>query len=275
MREVGTTNRTSLADYERAIGPATAMILRVHRSNFYIEGFTAAPELPELVALARSRGLPIVADLGSGAMLPTDQLHGGLEHEPTPAETLRSGVDLVCISGDKLFGGPQAGIIAGTADWIARLKADPFFRALRCDKLILGALEATCAEYLSAAGNTPRIPVLEFLELDEDGLRSRAEKIIAAAGVRAVVGTGTSRCGGGTMPRSSIPSISIDVPCAGSDVEALAARLRTGDPPVVGYVSENVFKIDLRTVFPWQDEPLARALAAAATHVSSAAQERT
>ena len=151
LREIGTTNRTSLADYARAISGTTALILKVHHSNFFMGGFVESPLTEEIAALARKRRIPFVEDLGSGAMIDTARI-AGLEHEPTPAEVLGRGVDLVCFSGDKLLGGPQAGIIAGKAKLIAALKRDPFFRALRCDKLILSALQATVDIYLGGCG---------------------------------------------------------------------------------------------------------------------------
>ncbi len=147
LREVGTTNRTSLADYAHAITGATALILKVHHSNFFMSGFVESPLTEEIAALARKRRIPFVEDLGSGAMIDTAHI-AGLEHEPTPTEVLGRGVDLVCFSGDKLLGGPQAGVIAGKAKLIAALKREPFFRALRCDKLILSALQATVDIYL-------------------------------------------------------------------------------------------------------------------------------
>jgi L-seryl-tRNA(Ser) seleniumtransferase len=264
LREVGTTNRTSLADYEQAIGSKTAMILKVHRSNFFIDGFTQEPDVAELVTLVHQHGLPIVEDLGSGAVAATEQLNADLEHEPTPAEALRHGIDLVCVSGDKLFGGPQAGIIAGKADWILKLKKDAIFRALRCDKLILAALEQTAVEYFNQDVGRSTLPVPRMLALATGDLRGRAERIVAALKVPASIGSGKSRCGGGTMPRSALDSITIDLRPEGMSVDEFGARLRHGRPPVIGYVSEGIFKIDLRTVFPWQDEALIAGIEAAA-----------
>ena len=149
LKEVGATNKTSLADYEKAIGPNTAMLLKVHRSNFWMEGFVESPTTEEMADLAKKHDLPFVEDLGSGAMVNTDEM-AAIEHEPTPNEILKRGVDLVCFSGDKIFGGPQAGMIAGRADLVAGLKKEPFFRALRCDKLILSLLESTAQTYLDA-----------------------------------------------------------------------------------------------------------------------------
>ncbi|NNE93065.1 MAG: L-seryl-tRNA(Sec) selenium transferase, partial [Verrucomicrobiales bacterium] len=165
LREVGATNKTSLADYEKAIGPNTGMLLKVHRSNFWMDGFVDEPSTEELVELGKKHGIPVVEDLGSGAMVQTDQL-APIPHEPTAAEVLKRGVDLVCVSGDKLFGGPQAGIIAGRADLVAGLKKEPFFRALRCDKLILTGLQTVVSEYLST--DEPNLPLPTMLSLKPD-----------------------------------------------------------------------------------------------------------
>jgi len=265
LREVGTTNKTSAVDYAKALCKETALILKVHRSNFFMGGFVESPPTEELAALARKKRVPFVEDLGSGAMVATESL-AALEHEPTPAEVLKRGVDLVCCSGDKLLGGPQAGIIAGKAKRVAALKRDPFFRALRCDKLILGALQTTVDLYLDGTASDA-IPVLAMSRASNDGLRERAQGLLAAlasAPLAACIGEGKSQIGGGTLPRSAIPSVTLDVQPHGLALAKFAARLRAGTPPVVGYVSAGVFKLDLRTVFPRQDEQLARALRAAA-----------
>lgn len=268
LREVGATNKVTVADYRKAIGPETAMLLRVHRSNFYMDGFVGEPETEELVALGRQHGLPVVEDLGSGAMVATDRI-APIEHEPTPQELLAKGVDLVCFSGDKLLGGPQAGIICGKAGLIAGIKRDPMFRALRCDKLILTALQETVVEYLEHSQgegmdrSAAPLPLLQMLAAPLEGLQARAEALAAALSglpLTAVPGTGTSRCGGGTMPRSSQPSVTLDLVPQGMSLAALARRLREGSPPVMGYVSSDRLKLDLRTVFPQQDEKLAAAI---------------
>src|SRR3989440_2538124 len=170
LREVGTTNKTSVQDYAKALRPETGLILKVHRSNFFMGGFVESPSTQEIAALARKKRIPFVEDLGSGAVLATEKL-GGIEHEPTPAEVLKSGVDLVCCSGDKLFGGPQAGIIAGKKRLIAALKREPLFRALRCDKLSLAALQATVDLHLNQ--RTGEIPTLALLQISEDELHAR------------------------------------------------------------------------------------------------------
>jgi L-seryl-tRNA(Ser) seleniumtransferase len=256
LREVGTTNKTSLEDYAEAIGPETAMILKVHRSNFFMGGFVESPKTDAVAKLARSKRIPVVEDLGSGAIATTEKL-APIEHEPTPAETLKRGVDLVCFSGDKLFGGPQAGIIAGKMRHVAALKREPFFRALRCDKLILAALETTVDLYLS--GDVEKIPVLAMLQLPNEQLRERAQKIVQRLeGVPVEIGNGKAEIGGGSLPRSTIPSITIDL--LADDPPAVATRLRRGTPPVIGYIAGGRFKLDLRTIFPHQDELLVCAL---------------
>jgi L-seryl-tRNA(Ser) seleniumtransferase len=214
-----------------------------------------------------------VEDLGSGAMVATDEL-APLDHEPTTAEVLADEVDLVCVSGDKLFGGPQAGIIAGKRELIARLKKNPFFRALRCDKMVLTALQESACAYLEASqsGATPDLPLIAMLTVEVDTLNTRATAIIEAIGKGETVtrGEGTSRCGGGTMPKSQIPSVTIDIaPVAGQySLPQLMKRLRDGRPPVIGYVSENALKLDLRTIPAEQDSVLISAIREALAHPS-------
>ncbi len=279
LREVGTTNQTTLADYAGAVGKNTALILKVHRSNFFMDGFVDSPATEALAALARRKRLPLIEDLGSGALVDTEDY--GVGREPTPSEVLRRGVDLVCFSGDKLLGGPQAGVIAGKARWIAALKREPFFRALRCDKLILGALQATAEAYLRAlsldrgAASTETaselgrlIPVLGLLRVTDASLRARAEALRTALSdlpVAVTLGVGQGRVGGGTLPRAALPSVTLDLqPWSVSPAE-LQARLRAGSPPVIAFLSAGRVRIDLRTVFPDQDARLMDAIRAAAT----------
>jgi len=274
LREIGTTNRTSLADYARAITAPTALILKVHHSNFFMGGFVESPLTEEIAALARKRRIPFVEDLGSGAMIDTARI-AGLEHEPTPAEVLGHGVDLVCFSGDKLLGGPQAGVIAGKTKLVAALKRDPFFRALRCDKLILSALQATVDIYLGGGGairpqgDSARagagIPVLEMLSASTDSLRARAEKIVAAlAGtpLKASVGEGRAQVGGGALPQSVVPSVTVDLAHPTLPPQEMSARLRARPLPVIGYIERGKLKLDLRTIFPRQDGELVEAIRA-------------
>lgn len=268
LKEVGTTNKTTIDDYAQAVSSGTAMILKVHQSNFYMGGFVDCPSTEQLAELAKAKGLPLVEDLGSGAMFAMERIPG-VDHEPTPAELLRRGVDLVCFSGDKLFGGPQAGIIAGQAALVTAIKREPFFRALRCDKLILSALQTTVDLHLASAdGNASahaEIPIIAMLQETIDRLKPRANEIagkLRDLAAEITIGNSESTVGGGTLPRSSIPSIALDVLPRGISLEAFAGRLRTGAPPVVGTISNGRFRIDLRTVFPRQDDDLVAALRA-------------
>jgi len=262
LREVGATNKTTLDDYAQAIDPATAMILKVHRSNFFMSGFVESPSSEEISALARKKRIPFVEDLGSGAIIATEDL-GIADHEPTPAEALKSGADLVCFSGDKLFGGPQAGIIAGKKRLIGGLKREPLFRALRCDKLRLTALQATVDLQLNQ--QTADIPTLALLHVSEDELRARAAAICdklskSCPGLQIAIGRSAAKAGGGTLPKSSLPSVTIDItPKNGSPLD-FAARLRNATPPVIGYIANDRFKLDLRTIFPQQDDLVVKAI---------------
>src|SRR5881398_1450159 len=240
--EVGTTNRTRVADYERAIGPETAVLLRVHQSNFRVVGFEERPRLEEVAAVARPHGLPLVDDLGSGAIAP-------VEAEPTARESLTAGADLVCFSGDKLLGGPQAGIVLGRAELVERLRRHPLQRALRIDKLSLAALEGTLLLHLEAPG---RIPVLRTLAQDRDTVRARAERLAAATGgeVEETVG----RVGGGALPLAELPSFA----CALE--ESLAGPLRAGEPPVVGVVRDGRLLLDCLTLTDEEAEAAAAAV---------------
>jgi L-seryl-tRNA(Ser) seleniumtransferase len=260
LREIGTTNKTSVKDYARALGPNTALILKVHRSNFFMGGFVESPSTEALAKLARTKRVPFVEDLGSGAIVATEKL-GAMEHEPTPGETLEGGVDLVCFSGDKLFGGPQAGIIAGKRRHIAALKREPFFRALRCDKLILTALQATVDLYL--AGESSKLPALAMLEVTADELRVRAEALLSQIRdlpLRSSIGEGKAQVGGGSLPRAVISSVTLDLRPDKISVEDFATKLRRGSPPVAGYIAGGKFKLDLRTIFPRQDARIVSAL---------------
>jgi L-seryl-tRNA(Ser) seleniumtransferase len=249
--EVGTTNRTRAADYERAIGPETAVVLRVHQSNFRVVGFEERPRLEEVAAVARSHGLPLVDDLGSGHVSASNEFLLGQE-EPTARESLAAGADLVCFSGDKLLGGPQAGIALGRAELVERLRRHPLQRALRIDKLSLAALEGTLLLHLEAP---ERIPVLRTLAQRTEAVRERAERLAAATGgeVEETVG----RVGGGALPLAELPSFA----CALE--ESLAAPLRAGDPPVVGVVRDGRLLLDCLTLTDEEAEEAARLAAAA------------
>lgn len=265
--EVGTTNKTTLDDYADAIGPNTAMILTVHRSNFFMSGFVESPSSAEISALARKKRVPFVEDLGSGAIVATEQF-GLADHEPTPADALKSGADLVCFSGDKLFGGAQAGIIAGKRRLVLGLKRQPLFRALRCDKLCLAALQATVGLHLNQ--RTAGIPALALLSVSEDELFTRAAGICdklteSCPELQIAIGRSKAKAGGGTLPRSTLPSVTVDIIPRNRSPVTLAARLRNSTPPLVGYIANDRFRLDLRTIFPQQDELVVEAIRSACT----------
>jgi len=265
LHEVGATNKTTLADYVRAIGKQTALILKVHRSNFFMSGFVESPSTAELAALAHKKRIPFVEDLGSGAMIATDQI-GLHHHEPTPAEILRAGADLVCFSGDKLFSGPQAGIIVGKKRFIDALKREPLFRALRCDKLTFAALQTTVDLHLNQV--TSEVPALALLQIPKDELRARAAAIVTrlqGLPVKITIGAGTGKAGGGTLPKAIVPSITMDFLPENSSLEEFSRALRSSTPPIVGYISDRRFKLDLRTIFPHQDDIVVDAIRTVAT----------
>ena len=263
LREVGTTNRTYLRDYEEAIGPETALILRVHPSNFRILGFTADVELSELVALARRHNLLVMDDLGSGALLDLSLL--GLRKEPLAADAIRAGVDLVTFSGDKLLGGPQAGVLVGRRDLLARARKNPLARAVRIDKLDLAALEATLRLYREPERALREIPVLRMLALAAAAIGERAERVAHALrsvvpDVTITIEDETSEVGGGALPLQAIPTRVLALrPARGSAAE-LEARLRRGRPPVLVRVKGDRILVDLRTVQPADEAALLEAL---------------
>ncbi len=277
LREVGTTNQTTIDDYREALTPRTALLLKVHHSNFFMEGFVKSPTTSAMAALARENGIALVEDLGSGAVLPTESLQAGLEHEPTPKEVLAQGVDLVTFSGDKLLGGPQAGIVAGRKELVDSLRSEPIYRAFRCDKLILVALQTVVDELLDEGGGSclsnscPSIPLHAMLSASVDQLRCRGEQILrslAGLSLEAELTEGESRIGGGAMPRSAITSVAVAIRpnLSGEqtwDAVTLAERLRLGNPPVVGTIRADRFHLDLRTILPAQDARLVDALIAA------------
>ncbi len=265
LREVGATNKTTINDYARAISKQTALILKVHRSNFFMSGFVECPTTARLAALARKKRIPLIEDLGSGAMLATE--HIGLHHhEPTPIESLRDGANLVCFSGDKLFGGPQAGIIAGKKRLIDALKREPLFRALRCDKLTFAAMQTTVDLHLNQV--TSEIPALALLQIPKDELRARAAAIVTrlqGLPLKITIGSGTGKAGGGALPKSIVPSITIDVLPENFSLEEFALALRHSVPPVIGYITDRRFKLDLRTILSHQDDHLIDAIRTTAT----------
>jgi L-seryl-tRNA(Ser) seleniumtransferase len=256
--EVGTTNRTHDDDYRRAITPRTAAIVKVHRSNFAIEGFTSDVSVDRLTFIAAEHGLPVIHDLGSGLMVSLDEY--GLTGEPTASMALESGASLVLMSGDKLLGGPQAGIVLGAANLIAKLRKNPFARAMRVDKLTLSALEATLRLYLEPERALKEIPVLSMLTARVKDIEARAEAVAArlrAAGIEADVAQSSASVGGGAFPTAAIPSRAIVL---SRNAQELEEKLRRGDPAVVGRISEGKLLLDLRSVLPREDDLLAGAV---------------
>ncbi|MCU1254413.1 MAG: L-seryl-tRNA(Sec) selenium transferase [Candidatus Angelobacter sp.] len=247
LREVGTTNRTRLADYEKAITEKTRLLLRVHRSNFAIIGFTEQPSLEELAALGRKHNIPVMEDLGGGAMIPLRAL--GV-NESGVMESLRAGADLITYSGDKMLGGPQAGLLSGREALIKRVRSNPLFRALRVDKLTYAALEGTLMEYIRQ--NYDAIPFARMMRLSAADIRARAEALQAqfsnAAQLKADIISGESLVGGGSAPISSLPTFLLAVTVESLSADELAARLRRNDPPIVARVEEGRVLLDLRTV---------------------------
>jgi L-seryl-tRNA(Ser) seleniumtransferase len=262
LREVGTTNRTRVADYERAINDRTRLLLRVHRSNFEITGFTEQPALDELVALARSRNIPLMEDLGSGALF---DLHSvGVNGEPGVLDSLRAGVDIVAYSGDKLLGGPQSGLISGRADLVARMRSNSLFRALRVDKLTYAALEATLLAYLKR--DLDAIPVLRMMRLSKDEIARRAQEIVVhveSAGLKHLtldLIEGESVIGGGAAPSALLPTSLIALTHRSLSADDLNTRLRSYARPIIARVEDGRVLLDLRTVFPEQDATVTKAV---------------
>jgi L-seryl-tRNA(Ser) seleniumtransferase len=269
LREVGTTNKTRSADYAAAITDRTALILRVHPSNFRIEGFTERPRLADLVALGKKFNIPIAEDLGSGCLgpVPTPSPVRPASvplHEPAVGDSLAAGVDLCCFSGDKLLGGPQAGIIVGRPDLIERIRRHPLMRALRVDKMTYAALEATLIEY--AAGRaTETVPVQRMLALSRDEIRDRAERLVESIrGLRdwqAGLIDGVSAVGGGSAPGVELPTVLVAVEKTGLSPDALEERLRRLTPPLIARIERDRLVLDLRTVPPGEDATIAELLA--------------
>jgi L-seryl-tRNA(Ser) seleniumtransferase len=260
LREIGTTNRTRLADYEQAINEKTRLLLRVHRSNFAIIGFTEQPSLEELSALGRKHNIAVMEDLGGGAMVP---LRGFGVNESGVMESLRAGVDLVTYSGDKMLGGPQAGLLSGREALINRVRSNPLFRALRVDKLTYAALEATLMEYIRQ--NHAAIPFLRMLRMPAEEIRARAEalqeQLKAATHLKTEIISGESLVGGGSAPNSTLPTFILAVTAGSLSADELAARLRGHNPPIVVRVEDGRVLLDLRTVLsPAEDAEIARAL---------------
>ena len=264
MREVGTTNKTHLRDYEAAISERTGAIIRVHHSNYRITGFTAEPGIEELVELGRRRGVPVIDDVGSGALV--DLAAYGLESEPMVARSVAAGADVVCFSGDKLIGGPQSGLIVGKADPVARIKKDPLVRAFRCGKLTIAALEATLKLFLNPDKLSETHPLYRMLSLPLDGLRQRAKEIAAAlakdlpAGAALDVVESGSQVGSGSVPVETIPTICLAVAATSPGPDALANALRLGAPPVYARIHKDAVLFDLRTIQPDEDAAVGEAI---------------
>ena len=259
LREVGTTNRTRVSDYEQAITERTRLLLCVHRSNFEITGFTQQPSTAELVTLARKRRIPLMEDLGSGALFDLRSI--GIDGEPGVLDSLRAGVDIVTYSGDKLLGGPQAGLISGNSELIARMRSNSLFRALRVDKLIYAALEATLLAYIQRDHDA--IPALRMMRLTRDEVGQRAAKLAAridASKWKVEILDGESLLGGGAAPSSILPTRLLALTCEGLNADELASRLRASEPPIIARVEEDRVLLDLRTVFPEQDAAVVAAL---------------
>ncbi|MDQ8156996.1 MAG: L-seryl-tRNA(Sec) selenium transferase [Gemmatimonadota bacterium] len=249
--EIGTTNRTHAADYARALGPRTAAIVKVHRSNFALEGFVAEATIPELAPIAAGAGLPLIHDFGSGLLL--DLSPWGLTGEPTAGDAVRDGATLVIMSGDKLLGGPQAGIVLGTRAAIETLRRHPMARALRVDKLTFAALEATLALYRDPTRARAEIPALAMLTATTDAIRQRATAVAAALGPAASVVASEASVGGGAFPTARIPSAAVIL---GGEAMAIERRLRGGRLPVIARIADDRVRLDLRSLPPEDDATL-------------------
>jgi L-seryl-tRNA(Ser) seleniumtransferase len=264
LREVGTTNRTRLSDYENAISERTRLLLRVHRSNFEINGFTEQPSTSDLVALARTRNLPLMEDLGSGALVNLQRY--GINGETSVLDSLRAGVDIVTYSGDKLLGGPQAGLLSGRADLISKMRSNSLFRALRVDKLTYATLEATLLAYVKHSYD--EIPTLKMMSLTKAEIELRAKALAEThlrasspdTGVKMEIIDGDSLIGGGAAPSSVLATKLLAITHSELSAEELATGLRNSDPPIIARVEDGRVLLDLRTVFPNQDAAIAEAL---------------
>jgi L-seryl-tRNA(Ser) seleniumtransferase len=267
LREVGTTNKTRISDYANAIDDHAAAIIKIHTSNYRVEGFTEGASMEELVALGREHGLPVVHDIGSGALKDVSA-YGLPANEPDACSSIAAGCDLVLFSGDKLLGGPQAGIIVGREEWVKRIEKHPMMRAVRVDKLTLAALGATLQLHRDAAQAQQEVPVLAAVAMPMDELKQRADGIVrkmnALDGAKSAQAHETSAyIGGGSVPAQAVPSIAIELQPSSISDEQLATRLRTGTPGVVARIKGGSVWFDLRTVFAQQDEALCDAIAAA------------
>ena len=262
--DVGTTNRTYGRDYEGAITPNTGAFLKAHASNFRVQGFTAEVRPEELALLGAERGIPVLYDVGSGALLNTEKY--GLAHEPTPQESVAAGVGLTFFSGDKLLGGPQAGIVAGRRDLVQRLERHPLARAVRIDKLSLASLVATLVHYLRQEAES-EIPIWRMIAATPQQIKHRASAWLSALDARGTVAPTRSAVGGGSLPGETLPTYALALDCGGIEggADALTRRLRSGDPPVVARIENDQVYLDPRTVLPEEEGRLLRALHLALT----------
>ncbi len=257
--DVGTTNRTYIRDYQDAITDNTAALLKVHSSNFRVEGFTAAVEPSELVELSKERGIPVLHDVGSGALLPTETY--GLAHEPTPRQSITAGVGLVFFSGDKLLGGPQSGIVAGQTELVRRLERHPLARAVRIDKMSLAGLTATVLHYLKQEAEA-EVPIWRMISAGEQGIKDRAAQWKTQLSLPGEVISGRSAVGGGSLPGETLPTWVLALSCEGDagGPERVMRRLREANPPVVARIEDDRVILDPRTVMPEEEESLLTAL---------------
>lgn len=260
---VGTTNRTYIDDYRRAVGPQTGLLLQVHTSNYEITGFARHTPLEELVALGRERGIPVVSDLGSGCLI--DLSRFGLRREPLVSDSVKAGADLVCFSGDKLLGGPQAGIIVGKSEAVEKVRRHPLFRALRVDKVVLAGLEATLRLYRDPDRAREAVPALRMLTTPESEVRARAARFVrrlqaAGKGAAAELVRAEAQSGSGSLPAQDLPSWAAAVEVAGRGADALAAALRASEPPIFTRIHEGRVLIDFRTLLPGEEKVVLEAL---------------
>ncbi len=278
LREIGTTNRTHFSDYQKAIGPHTALLLKVHTSNFRVMGFTSEVSLLDLVQLGKEHHLPVVDDLGSGCLI--DLTHHGLEKEPTVQETIKTGVDAVTISGDKLLGGPQAGIILGKKKTLDLFKVNPLTRALRIDKLTLAALESTLLLYFDEKRAVEEIPTLRMLSLDIKRLKRRGRRLLKRLSgmtdtrMTFALKEDVSQVGGGALPLQELPTIVVAVKPLDLSVNGLEEILRKGDPPIISRISKEELILDMRTLFDEEIPLLAAGIEKAFTQITKGKAHR-
>ncbi|NWG01415.1 MAG: L-seryl-tRNA(Sec) selenium transferase [Syntrophaceae bacterium] len=272
LREVGTTNRTHLSDYQKAIGPQTGLLLKVHTSNFRVMGFASEVSLQELVQLGKQFQLPVVDDLGSGCFIDLTQY--GLEKEPTVQEMIKTGADAVTFSGDKLLGGPQAGIILGKKKWLDLFKNNPLNRALRIDKLTLAALESTLLLYIDEKKAMEEIPTLRMLSLDTKKLKRKGKRLwkrlsgLTDKGMTIALKEDVSQVGGGALPLQELPTLVVAIKPFGFSVNHLEEKLRKGEPPIISRISKEELILDMRTVIDEEIPLLAVGIKNALNHLS-------